>query len=191
VEERGLEAAAFGPIFDAHHERIWRFLYQRGGRECADELAGEVFAAALANRGQYDPARGDVAGWLYGIAANQARAFVRRKGRGRRAVGRLASQVRAAADAEVDQPTERIEDRLSSTVDAARVLAALRRLPDPDQEILVLVVWQGLSYEQAAAALGVPVGTVRSRLSRARARLRELAELGDQVPVDTRTQEPR
>lgn len=186
-----LSATDFGPIFDQHYDRIWAFLYHRGGRDCADELAGEVFATALAKRDRYDPSRGEVSAWLHGIAANQARAWLRRRRRGQRAATRLASISTVEAQLGANEALDRVDARLSSANDARIVLAALRRLPDDDQEVLVLFVWQGLTYEEIASALGVAVGTVRSRLSRSRARLRELSAAGGQVPGETPIEEPR
>lgn len=185
--EGGLTAEAIGSLFDLHHDRMWRFLHQRGGRACADELAGEVFTAALASRDRFDPDRGDPVAWLYGIAANLARAWVRRQARRRRAMARLEGLVGTGSD---DDPAGDITDRVAGAAEAARVLQALRSLPDADQEVLVLAAGQQLSYEAMAAVLGVPLGTVRSRLSRARARLRELVGPRGQEPVDMPIEEP-
>lgn len=186
-----LDPEDFGPIFDQHHLKIWAFLYRRGGRDCADELAGEVFVTALASRSRFDPTRGAVAPWLYGIAANLAREWLRRRARAHHAVARLARRSAAADELAATEAIDLVDDHLSSASDVRRVLAAMDRLPDHDHEVLVLFAWQGLSYEESAITLGVPVGTVRSRLSRARARLRELLELGDQLAAEPAIEEPR
>jgi RNA polymerase sigma-70 factor (ECF subfamily) len=168
--------AEFGAVFECYHPPIWRFLARSAGRQVADELAGEVFLIAPRRRSSYDPERGSVPSWLYGIAANLLRDRTRRAARGRRAVLRLAG--RREADG-VTLPAEHDES------DA--VLACLRSLGDQDREVLVLFAWERLSYEEIAAALAVPIGTVRSRLARARARLRdamELAGLIDGLPVE-------
>lgn len=179
IADDGLSVEAFDTIFDDHYDRIWRYLFRLGGRECADELAGEVFVQALAARDRFDPARGAVSSWLYGIASNLGRSWLRRRARGRRAVTRLAQWRRADADLAASDAdgTARLDDR----ADAGRVMDALNHLRATDREILVLVAWEDLSYTEIADVLGLPIGTVRSRLSRARVRLRELAEVGDQV----------
>jgi RNA polymerase sigma factor (sigma-70 family) len=104
--------------------------------------------------------------WLYGIAANLIRRHLRGVGRRRAAMARL------PAPALEPDPSDEVADRLDDARRLDRTLAAIGSLPDRDQELFVLCVWQELSYEQAAAALGIPVGTVRSRLARSRSRLR-------------------
>jgi RNA polymerase sigma factor (sigma-70 family) len=104
--------------------------------------------------------------WLYGIAANLVRRHLRGVGRGHLAAGRV-----PVPTPEPD-PSEEIAGRVDDARRVDRATEAMKSLPESDQELFVLCVWQQLSYEEAAAALGVPVGTVRSRLSRARSRLR-------------------
>lgn len=178
------DPAIFGPIFEAHHTRVWQFLHRLGGRECADDLAGEVFLAALASRDRYDPTRGTVQSWLYGIAANLARTWHRRRTRGQRAIRRLTAREHAETGAVGVGALERIDETMTVADDARRTLAAMGELSDADREVLVLFVWEELSYKEIGETLGIAVGTVRSRLSRARERLRELAGLGGQVPSE-------
>jgi RNA polymerase sigma factor (sigma-70 family) len=109
--------------------------------------------------------------WLFGIAKNVLRNRWRSERRYRAALARSpreASESAFAADA---------DSRLDDEQLMRRVLGGLRRLPKREQDVLVLCVWSELTYEEASLALGIPVGTVRSRLSRARQRLRELAEV--------------
>ena len=103
--------------------------------------------------------------WLYGVATNVCRNAGRSRRRYLRAVARLP---RPAPEPDHAQD---VTDRLGSEARMRAVLDPGRALPAHEREVLGLVAWAGLSYEQAAAALDVPVGTVRSRLSRARARL--------------------
>lgn len=175
----------FEAIFDRHHQRMWRYLARLGGRECADELAGDVFLAAFAGRHRYDPDRGTVQAWLYGIASNQFRSRGRRHARAFRALSRLAALQPPAAETASDE----VVDALTSESTYARVRAAMSDLSDADHEIIVLFAWEGLSYDAIAAVLGVEVGTVRSRLSRARGRLRELAGLTGETSGDHRARE--
>lgn len=173
------EPERFEAIFDRHHTRIWRYLARLGGRECADELAGDVFVAAFAGRGRYDPVKGSVQAWLYGIASNRFRSRGRTNARALRALTRLAGQQRTT-----ESPTDDALDAMASEDTLARVHAAMARLSPSDREIIVLFAWEQQSYESIATVLGIEVGTVRSRLSRARARLRELAELSGETTDD-------
>lgn len=82
----------FEAIFDRYHRRIWAYLARRGGRDRADELAGDVFVTAFADRAGYDPARGSVAAWLYGIAGHRLHTSFRSDARAARALRRAAAQ---------------------------------------------------------------------------------------------------
>lgn len=171
---------AFELIFDRHHGVIWAYLARLGGRDRADELAGEVFLVAFARRASYDPTRGSVRSWLYGIASNLLRTRFRSDARAARAFRQAAARHRPVV-VSIDGVEEVLAGRQRFDV----VVAALGRLPAGDREIIVLFAWERLSYDEIATALGIEVGTVRSRLSRARGRLRELVaasgELTDEV----------
>jgi RNA polymerase sigma-70 factor (ECF subfamily) len=166
------DAERFETIFDRYHILIWGYLARLGGRAHADELAAEVFLVAFRKRATFDPARGDVRGWLYGIASNISRTRLRSEARRRRAFAKAAGE-------RVDSvsPVEATTDALAQRTRLRLVLEALGRLSSRDREVIVLFAWEELSYEQIADALGIEVGTVRSRLSRARTRLRELVAL--------------
>ena len=113
---------------------------------------------------------GSLRPWLLGIATNVARGQRRAAWRHRTALARLAV---------ADQLPDFADDASGRLDDAARIKAlhrALAALPGPELEVLALCVWSGLGYAEAAEALNVPVGTVRSRLSRARAKLARLTE---------------
>jgi RNA polymerase sigma-70 factor (ECF subfamily) len=162
--------ARFGPIFDRHATVLHRYLVRRLGPNDAEAMVGELFRIAFQRRAAYDLDRADARPWLYGIATNLVAKHRRTEGRRVRAIARLAAQRVEQAD---------LADRTAATLDAARqwdrVAAAVAALPQPELDALVLHVWESLSYGQIAEALGVPIGTVRSRLNRARTRLRELA----------------
>jgi RNA polymerase sigma-70 factor (ECF subfamily) len=125
-----------------------------------------TFLHAWRRREDMKPGTDGPVPWLYGIAANLVRRHLRSAGRHRAALARL------SAPRDEPDPSEDVAGRLDDENRVDRILAVLRSLPEGDQELFVLCVWQELSYQQAAAALGIPVGTVRSRLSRARNRLR-------------------
>ncbi len=164
------EPARFGELFDRHATVLHRYIVRRIGPADADALVGETFRIAFERRASYDCGRPCARPWLYGIATNLVAKHRRSEGRRIRAVARLA----AARD---DSPGE-FADAVAAGVDAARrwaaVADAVTSLPQPERDALVLHVWEGLAYDDIAAALGVPIGTVRSRLNRARKRLREL-----------------
>jgi RNA polymerase sigma-70 factor (ECF subfamily) len=161
------EPSAFGQLFDRHANAVFAFCLRRtGDRASAEDLMSTTFLHAWRRRAEMEPTAGGPVPWLYGIAANLVRRHLRGVGRRQAAIARM-----PALQDEPD-PSDVIADRLDDARRVQRALDALQSMPDDDQELFVLCVWQELSYEQAAAALGIPVGTVRSRLSRARTRLR-------------------
>jgi RNA polymerase sigma factor (sigma-70 family) len=149
---------AFVAIFERHFGSISRYLRRRLRRMVADDLAAEVFAIAFSRRFAFDLDRPDALPWLYGIAANLLRARARMEQR----------ELHALAQTGIDPVTAGVSD---AAVDSALepVLAqALLELGPADREVLLLFALGDLSYEQIAVALELPVGTVRSRLNRAR-----------------------
>jgi RNA polymerase sigma factor (sigma-70 family) len=166
-----VEADCFGVVFDRHHGAIWAFLARTAGREGADELAGDVFVAAFASRHRYDPASGTVRAWLYGIALNLQRTRWRSDARHARALERVAGGVIAGVT-----PIETADDVLDGRRQLDRVRDAMALLSEPHRQVLALFVWEQLSYNVIAWALDVEVGTVRSRLARARSELRSLVD---------------
>jgi RNA polymerase sigma factor (sigma-70 family) len=162
----------FETVFDRHHRVIWRYLARVGGRDSADDLAGEVFTIAFAKRDCYDPERGSVRSWLYGIASNLLKTQWRSESRQALALKRTASQV-----PDTSSSMDVVNDRMVAQGELGDVLKAFWDLSVSDREIITLFVWEQLTYVEIAAVLGVELGTVRSRLARARARLRELAGL--------------
>lgn len=173
----------FAEIFDRHFVTIHRYLARRVGPDVADDLAGEVFRIAFERRVSFDADRSNARPWLYGIATNLLHGRRRTEERKLRAVQRIAAAVVVPIGADVF-------DRASERVDAERaahdVGAALRSIPAADRDALVLFAVEGLSYPEVAVALGIPVGTVRSRISRARRRIRELLEPDGQQQVGHR-----
>jgi RNA polymerase sigma factor (sigma-70 family) len=184
------ESQAFERLFDRHTNAIFRFCVRRvGDRSAAEDLMSTTFLHAWRRRADMQCGAEGPVPWLYGIAANLVRRHLRGVDRRRAGMARV-----SAPGAEPD-PSDEIADRLDGASRADRVREALRSLPDSDQELFVLCVWEELSYQQAAAALGIPVGTVRSRLSRARSRLRLAlgepgVESGD-VPTESTSVRPR
>lgn len=165
----------FAEVFARHHLAVWRYLARLGGRESADDLAGDVFVAAFAQRTRFDHRRGTVRAWLYGIATNLFRTNARSNARRRTAFGRTAAERTDAVS-----PIEAVEGALAGSQELERVRGMIGLLSEAHREVLVLVAWEGLSYEEVAVVLNVEVGTVRSRLARARGELRGLTAESDE-----------
>jgi RNA polymerase sigma-70 factor (ECF subfamily) len=167
------EPEQFAAIFDRYYPRIHGYLARRLGKDLADDLASETFLLAFAARDRYDTRYPDARPWLYGIAAHLIARQHRAEQRWYRAIAR----------AGMDQVAEGHDDRVAGQVDAAArrgaLAAALAGIPDVEREVLLLVAWAELSSEEVARALGIPAGTVRSRLYRARRQLRIALDLTD------------
>lgn len=159
-------AAVFGDLFDAHAGPLHAYLASRVGRTVADDLVAETFLVAYRDRGRFDPGRGDVRSWLYGIATNLARHHLRSETRA------LAAVTRMHAEHSVHDPAPRVPERVDAAASVGRLAAALAALPPGDRDVLLLTAWAELSSGEVAAALDIPVGTVRSRLHRVRQHLR-------------------
>jgi RNA polymerase sigma-70 factor (ECF subfamily) len=169
---------SFEAAFEAEFASLHRYLARRLGASVADDLAAETFAVAFRNWDRLDPER-PVRPWLYGIAANLVRHHWRKERRMLRAYARTGVDPVFAED---DEAVERA-DADTRRRELATALAELRR---DEREILLLHAWAELTDSEIADALGVPIGTVKSRLSRTREKLRnQLGGVG-QEPVRTR-----
>ncbi|RMI41207.1 sigma-70 family RNA polymerase sigma factor [Actinomadura harenae] len=165
--ERSLrEPESFAGIFDRHYDAIHGYAARRLGPVAADDVAAETFLIAFDRRGDYDLRRPDARPWLYGIASN----LIARR---RRAEARhYTALARTGADGPSEGPEERAADRLDASAARRPLAAALADLNDGDRDVLLLVAWAGLTPTEAGEALGLPAGTIRSRLHRARTRVR-------------------
>jgi RNA polymerase sigma-70 factor (ECF subfamily) len=169
IEASITDPAAFAAVFDRHATTILRFLARRVEPADAENLLGEVFRVAFERRCSYDTAHDSARPWLYGIATNLVARHRRSEARRLRAMASLAAR---RADAHGDDVGERAADAVDADQSWGLLVDAVNDLPDGERHALLLYAWEELSYEDVASALGVPVGTVRSRISRARARLR-------------------
>jgi RNA polymerase sigma-70 factor (ECF subfamily) len=158
--------SAFGVLFDRHGAIVLRFLARRVDPAEAEGLLGEVFRIAFERRARFDRDRECARPWLYGIATNVVAKHYRSEARRLRATMRLAARRTAS-----DDPADRAIPAADAHARWARVADALAELPDAERQTLLLYAWEDLTYDEIADALGVPVGTVRSRLNRARTRL--------------------
>lgn len=154
-----------------------RYLRRRIGKETAEDLAVETFVLAFRSRHAYDLQRESARPWLFGIATNLLRHHRRSEGR------RLHAYARTGRDpiAGPDHRFEEAEDRAVAERAGPAVAAALAILRPQERDVLLLHAWADLTYAEIAAALAIPVGTVRSRLARARHKVRELLAVTGQL----------
>jgi RNA polymerase sigma-70 factor (ECF subfamily) len=168
---------AFETIFDRHFDAVHRYLARRAGRQRADDLASQTFVVAFERRGTFRLDAPDARPWLLGIAtkllANDRRSEQRL----------LETCARVSGDAR--EAVVPVNSLLESDREVA---AALAKLDPAQRDVLLLHAWADLSYEEIADSLGVPIGTVRSRLSRARASLQAELDTAAAPPPPPRAQ---
>ena len=164
---------AFAELYDACARSVYNHAFRlTADWSVAEDVMSATFMEAWRRRTSIEADGGSLRPWLLGIATNVARSHCRGNRRYRAAAGAAA----AAGVAEIADHAEETAGRVDDRRRIAATLTALGALKRPEREVLVLCLWEGLEYADAARALGIPVGTVRSRLSRARGRLRRLAD---------------
>ncbi|WP_134764652.1 RNA polymerase sigma factor [Nocardioides sp. 1609] len=162
---------SFGVLFDRHAEAVRSYCARRtGSLDAADDLVSIVFLEAWRRREEVELVDDLALPWLYGVARRTVQRRWRTAVRHRQALSRL-----PASMVEPD-PADGVAARLDDERHLERVRVAMTELNAIDRDVILLCVWQGLDYASASVALGVPIGTVRSRLSRARGRLRDAVE---------------
>jgi len=169
--------AAFAELYDRHAAIIHRYASRRIG-EAADDIMSETFLVAFERRAAFDENVMDARPWLYAIATTLLKKHRRQEARAWR--GLVAGGAAEQADADQDAVNGH-DDRLDAAIGIRRLATAIRRMPARDRDALLLYAWGDLDYEGVARALDVPVGTVRSRLNRARRQLRQ--ESGRNAPA--------
>jgi len=179
IERSACDPEAFAILYDRHAATLHRYVARRLGEDVAEDIVADTFLSAFRKRDRFDPGvSSDARPWLFGIAANLIEKHTRSEVRMLRAYARTgADPVLTQQVTTTDEALGRV-DFAAAQRDLARALAALAK---GDREVLLLIAWADLSYAEVAAALGIPVGTVRSRLNRARTRIR--AALGAVDPT--------
>jgi RNA polymerase sigma factor (sigma-70 family) len=158
------DGSVFATVFDRHWGAIHRWCVARAG-PAGEDLAAETFRVAFDERARFDPRYPDAGPWLYGIATNLVRRHFRQAARG--------GGPPAGDEADfTDDALGRVEARALGR----ELAAALRAVAGADRDALLLHAWEGLTYSEIAHATGIPVGTVRSRIHRARTQLRAQLE---------------
>ncbi|MFJ9678229.1 RNA polymerase sigma factor [Streptomyces sp. NPDC101194] len=165
----------FAGLYDRHAPDIHRYAVRRLGEGAADDITAETFLIAFRSRRRYDRTRHSARPWLYGIAANLIGKQRRGEERALRALARTGQDPVAASW------SDRCDDRISAQGPLAGALASLS---PGDRHVLLLVAWADLGYQEVAEALGIPLGTVRSRLNRARRKVREALSLDPSFTPD-------
>ncbi|MFF5204866.1 RNA polymerase sigma factor [Streptosporangium sp. NPDC000396] len=176
IEQSWHRPDVFAVLYDRYFGEIHRYVTGRLGTQIADDLAAETFLVAFRKRRSFDPTRGAVRPWLYGIATNLLAQHRRSETR------RLEAFQRSPTDDVTDGGHEEsVTARVAAASAQGRLAAALEHLPDGDRDVLLLVALADLSYEEVAQTLDIPFGTVGSRLNRVRRKLR--AALGGINPM--------
>jgi RNA polymerase sigma factor (sigma-70 family) len=169
----GGDADAFGALFERHSRAVYNLAFHwTADWAAAEDLASEVFLTAWRRRSEvvFTTESGSVLPWLLGVATNHLRNQRRGKRRADAAIARLSE------NNDPSDFSDEVLGRMADEAQMAEVQAVVERLPGHERDVLALCAWAGLDYDEAAVALEVPVGTIRSRLSRARAHLLELVE---------------
>lgn len=161
-----VDPPVFEQLVTALGPRVHAYLARRAPQH-ADDLFSETWLEAFRSRHRYDAERGEAAAWVFGVARNVLLAHLRHAGRATNVSGVL-----AAPEQPVDE-WDAVDRRLDAAGSSTALRTALAALPVEEREVLLLVAWEQLSPTEAAAVLGVPAGTARSRLHRARARITE------------------
>ncbi|GAA2719678.1 RNA polymerase sigma factor [Actinocorallia aurantiaca] len=168
---------AFAELFDRYSGLLYRYTSRRLGPESAEDLVGDTFAVAFAKRARYDPAYTDARPWLFGILTKLISRHRRREAARYRAWERSAPPAVYA-----ESPTDRVDAEVTARASRGELALALATLSAGDRDVLLLVAWGDFTYEEVARALAIPTGTVRSRLNRARRKVR--AALGEVNPLE-------
>lgn len=174
------EPAEFARIFDRHAVAIHGFAAARVGADLADDATAEVFRVAFERRGSFDTAVAYARPWLYGIAMNVVRRTMRDHYRGIAALERMVGRRHLPNEPMLDAGA-----RLDAADELSHLRDALLTLTDDECEVLLLVAWEQLSPSDAAEVLGIPPETARTRLHRARKRIRAYAPSNTDLEATT------
>ncbi|GAA1888392.1 RNA polymerase sigma factor [Actinomadura bangladeshensis] len=157
---------AFGELFRRHAPKLHAYIRRRLGPALADDLVSEAFATAFRQRARFDGRR-EFGAWLWGIAANLIARHHRQESRMYRAFARTGT------DPAEDGVADTASDRASAAALGPGLAKALASLNAQERHAVLLLAWAELSYAEIAAALDLPLGTVKAKIHRARRKLRK------------------
>jgi len=161
------DAAALRTLYDRHEVHAFNLvLRMTRDRQMAEDVLQETFTRVWLMARTYDPGRGSFRGWLFTIAANLTRDELRRR---RHGVQHVEVEDAEAFASTADGP----EVELARREDARRIADAVGRLPEHFREVVILKIYHQLTFNEIAEITGAPVGTLKARLHRAVAALRE------------------
>jgi RNA polymerase sigma factor (sigma-70 family) len=169
----------FAGIYERHFAEIHRYIAGRLGRDLADDIAADTFVIALRRRNGFDASRGTMRAWLYGIATNLISRQQRGEQRWYRALARAGGRDSAGG---IDGPEDRVVSWVAAEGQQARLARGLARLSREERDVLLLVALADFSHEEISQVLGIAYGTVGSRLSRARKKIR--TSMGQEGQID-------
>lgn len=176
LQRSAADPSEFAVLYERHGLAVRLYVRRRVGSQNADDLAAEVFTRAFAARERFRPEHDSALPWLLGIATHVIADHRRAEKRRLAALQRLTGHREQVIEPQAALPS-------------AELVRELRRLAAPDRDALLLVVWGELSYEEAATALGIPIGTVSSRITRARRHLAgAIAHDHPSEPTELRTE---
>lgn len=175
IRESYTRPEVFAALFDRYAGTLYRYVVRRLGPEAADDLVGETFLIAFSRRSSYRLEHLDARPWLFGIITKLISRHRRTE------AARYRALRRSPVETEVECPADRVVTGVTAMAARARLAPALAALPARDRDVLLLIAWGDLSYAEAAQALDIPIGTVRSRLNRARRKIR--TAFGDADPM--------
>ncbi|WP_286346436.1 RNA polymerase sigma factor [Frondihabitans sucicola] len=168
----------FSELYDRHAATIHRYAARRVGPQVAEDVMSETFLVAFERRGDFDITRDNAAPWLYGIATTLLKQHARQEARSWK--GLLAE---SGAQVGHDE-TIASDSRLDARNEMKRLASSLKKMNPGDRDVLLLHAWADLGYEGIAQALDLPIGTVRSRLNRARKVLRTATDRGAALKLE-------
>jgi RNA polymerase sigma-70 factor (ECF subfamily) len=158
---------AFARVYDRHAARLYRYAVRRVGPDMAADVVSDAMLTALRKRDRYDATRPNARPWLFGILTREIARRRRVERNHYRALARVGT-----GDPLQDCHADRVATALTAQSIRAPLAKAIAGITHRERDVLLLIAWEGLSYEEVADALHVPIGTVRSRLHRARRKIR-------------------
>jgi len=177
IAESLAEPERFAVLYDRYASQLYRYAGRRLGAADAEDVLAATFLAAFRARRRFDTTRADARPWLFGILSKELAKQHRRE------AARLRATTRARPDVADGGHAEQVADAVTARAARRAIAQALSVLAPADRSVLLLIAWGDLTYDEVARALDIPVGTVRSRLNRARRKVREALGGNDPTKV--------